>query len=272
MESRQYRIREPSQTESGNQANTESGNQASTESGNQARQKQGTKTVHNQGTKPVQNQWTKPIQNQGTKPMQNQGTKPIGNHGTTPVQNQGTKPIQNQGTTWGNQTNTESGNQAKDASWSGNRKCATISICTLHACFDCSSNINTKEVPFSASSLSSSGCSPFGLLFTNEAQRKAGSRHFWHLTHTCQPCLSCHWHRLLGTKWQHNGCVCATFRCQFLTNRMRNQEKSCFVSRLFFVQLRFNVALCPWTIRDGGSPGCPPLLSHSSWALFVFCF
>ena len=60
-----------------------------------------------------------------------------------------------------------------------------------------------KEYSF-ASNLAASGHSLNGLLFTNEEQNKVGSRHIWYFCHTCQPCLWHHWHRLLGTKWQHS--------------------------------------------------------------------
>ena len=73
----------------------------------------------------------------------------------------------------------------------------------LQASFRCFISI-VLLLCFIAYNLSSSSPSQAGSLFTNEEQKKGDSWPIWYDCHTCQPCLWCHWYRLLGTKRQHS--------------------------------------------------------------------
>ena len=76
----------------------------------------------------------------------------------------------------------------------------------LKTLYDCSFNIYAIEVClFLLWIWTPKVGSHFGLLFTNEEQKKVGS---WHNKHSCHACRPYSWHhRLPVTKWQH-ACSC----------------------------------------------------------------
>ena len=76
-----------------------------------------------------------------------------------------------------------------------------------------------------------------GSVFTNKEQKKAGSWSVCRFCSTCWPCSWHHWHRLLGTKWQHSWSHVHnshTFFLSFSTNKTRNLVKTTLSSSFFF--------------------------------------
>ena len=80
----------------------------------------------------------------------------------------------------------------------------------------------------------SSGCSLFGLPFTNEELKKVGSWCHAHFCHTCRP-HSCH--KLLDTKWQCTWLCFHNFKCWFQkTLDPKSTEKLLWVLCLILFQ------------------------------------
>ena len=64
-----------------------------------------------------------------------------------------------------------------------------------------------------------SECSHISSPFTVKAQKMVWAWRIWYFCHTCQPCLRC---RLLGPSGSAHVHVLASFKCRFLTGRMRS--------------------------------------------------
>jgi len=84
------------------------------------------------------------------------------------------------------------------------------------------------------------GHSHVGLHFTNEEQKKTGLRHIWQFCSTCQPCLWCHWYRLLNIKWQHSWLCFFSFQSLIFHKQDKKLSEKlwcvyCFVKKIMFV-------------------------------------